>query len=143
MPLSSGIFNSEFANYDSDKKGQFRFLAGFETELDKNLTGAVQYYVEKSYNYSALQNPTFDRYRQLLTLRLRYSQWQQKLTFSLFAFYSPTDNDAYIRPSVSYRSDDHWLFSAGANLFEGQDQVSFFAQHQPNSNFWLRIRYSL
>lgn len=158
MPLAKGLFSSEFSFYNStqDPQGnnpainnsQFRFLLGYEQELVKNLTISGQYYLEITRDYAALkanssQPQAFvDEHRQLLTLRLRYTAMQQKLTWSLFTFYSPSDNDAYIRPSISYRKDDHWIFSAGANVFDGQDKFSFFGQHQDNSNGWLRVRYS-
>ncbi|MFT5163212.1 MAG: hypothetical protein ACI9FJ_001797 [Alteromonadaceae bacterium] len=156
MPLASGVFNSEFSVYNStsDSKGnnpfiangQVRFLLGYEQELVKNLTASAQYYLEKTSDYNAFEatspNPAIvvDEYRQLLTLRLRYTAMQQKLTYSLFSFYSPTDQDSYIRPSISYRKNDSWLFSAGANLFNGKDNFSFFGQHQDNSNIWARVR---
>ncbi len=134
MPLGSGLFNSEFSIYNSIEdsqgdnpqiaNGQLRFLLGYEQEVAKNLTASVQYYLEKTADYQP--QILVDEYRQLLTLRLRYTAMQQKLTYSLFSFYSPTDNDGYIRPSISYRKDDHWLFSLGANLFNGKDAFSFF-----------------
>ena len=67
---------------------------------------------------------------------------QQKLTWSLFTFWSWTDQDAYLRPSVSYRLDDNWEFATGANLFLGDDKHTFFGQHEDNSNAWMRVRYN-
>ena len=34
-----------------------------------------------------------------------------------------------------------WLFAAGANLFGGDDEHTFFAQFQDNSNLWGRVRF--
>ena len=74
-------------------------------------------------------------------MRLTYRAKQQTLTYSLFSFYSPTDHDVYLKPSIDYRYNDQWLFSTGANLFFGKDDYSFFGQHQDNSNAWLRVRF--
>jgi len=157
MPLGQGLFNTEFAYYHSlEDKGsnkanvansQIRFLLGYEQELMKNLTAGVQYYLEKTQDYDAMaaSSPApetlVDENRQLLTLRLTYRAMQQKLTYSLFGFYSPTDSDAYLRPSISYRQDDNWSYALGANVFLGKHEYSFFGQHQDNTNAWLRVRY--
>lgn len=157
-PLASGIFNVEFSYYNSieDSQGdkanipnsQIRALIGYEQEAVKNLTLGLQYYIEKTEDYNEFTRSNLfadeqvDQYRQLATMRLRYSTLQQKLIYSLFAFYSPTDNDSYIKPSIDYRYDDNFSFSAGANIFWGKDAYTFFGQHQDNSNVWLRARFT-
>lgn len=52
-----------------------------------------------------------------------------------------TDADGYIRPAVSYKLDDHWTASLGANLFFGRDAHSFFGQFRDNTNAYAAIRY--
>ena len=152
-----GIVNIEYSSYNSIENsqgsknaianGQHRLLIGYEREVIKNLTASVQYYLERTKHYQALvANSNYpaqlvDENRQLLTLRLTYSTKQQTLTYSLFSFYSPTDKDAYLKPSIDYRYNDQWQFSVGANIFFGKDDYSFFGQHQDNSNAWLRLRY--
>ena len=126
--------------------GQNRFLVGFEREVIKNLTASVQIYIEQTKHYdqfiahSATPETEVDENRQLLTLRLTYSTLQQQLIYSLFNFYSPTDKDGYLKPSITYRYNDQWLFSSGANLFWGEKKYTFFGQHQQNSNVWLRVK---
>jgi hypothetical protein len=159
--LGDGLINAEFSYYNSYSdtnalptnspekavNDQFKFLIGYEQELVKNLTASVQYYLEQTQNYDALKavSPFPDELvaenRHLLTLRLTHMALRQKLTSSFFTFYSPSDEDAYIKASVSYRFDDAWLFAGGTNLFFGKEQYSFFGQHQDNSNVWLRARY--
>lgn len=156
-PYFGGIFNFEYASYNSiedqqgnDNKianGQHRFLIGYERELAKNLTASVQYYLERTKDYHALIKNTplpeqvVNENRQLMTLRLTYRTQQQTLTYSLFSFYSPTDDDGYLKPSINYQYNDQWLFSAGANIFFGKNDYSFFGQHQDNSNIWLSTRF--
>lgn len=157
-PAFGGLFNSEIAVYNSieDSNGsdpfiandQVRLLLGYERELASDMTGAFQFYIEHTQNYQALKSTAavpdtlVDEYRQVLTFRLTHLSFQQTLTSSLFVFYSPTDKDAFIRPSVAYRYDDNWKFSSGANIFIGEKDYTFFGQHEDNSNFWLRVRYS-
>jgi len=156
MTLAGGLFNVEFSSYNSIEdnqgkdpfiaNGQNRFLLGFEREIFKDMTASVQVYVEQTKNYDELLAHSVtpavevDENRQLLTLRLTYTALQQKLIYSLFNFYSPSDKDGYLKPSITYRYSDQWSFSGGANLFRGDKEHTFFGQHQQNSNAWLRIK---
>jgi hypothetical protein len=156
-PLKGGIVNFEYAAYNSiedqhgDKvliaNGQHRLLIGYERELAKNFTAGLQYYLERTKHYQALVDNSLvpeqlvAENRHLLTLRLNYRAQRQTLLYSLFTFYSPSDKDGYVKPAVNYQYNDQWLFSAGANVFFGRHEYSFFGQHQDNSNAWLRVRY--
>ena len=156
-PFQGGIVNVEYASYNSieDSKGnneliangQHRLLIGYERELAKNFTASMQYYLERTKHYQALvDNSAVPEHlvaenRQLLTWRLSYRAQRQTLLYSIFTFYSLSDKDGYIKPSINYQYNDQWLLSAGANVFFGQDEFSFFGQHQDNSNAWLRVRY--
>ena len=156
-PFKGGILNIEYASYNSIEdsegsnnmiaNGQHKFLIGFERELAKNLTANMQYYLERTKQYQALvtnsQSPeqVVAENRHLLTLRLSYRALRQTLTYSIFAFYSPSDKDGYLKSSVNYQYNDQWLFSAGANVFFGEDEFSFFGQLEKNTNAWLRARY--
>lgn len=155
--LGGGIYSAEFANHRAlddlqgdnplIKNSQNRWLLGYEKELLSKLTWSVQYYVEHTQNHSELlqnsPNPQFEdkQYREVWTQRITYLSHQDKLTWSLFVFYSPTDEDRYWRPSLSYRYDDHWQFNFGANIFSGDYQHSFFGQFTDSSNIYSRIHY--
>jgi hypothetical protein len=157
-PLMSGLFNAEVVYYASrdDCSGidpavpndQLRLLLGYEREAVTNLTVAFQYYLEWMQDYGALiansLSPQFepDEYRQVVTNRLTYRLKQDKLTLSLFTFYSPSDSDFYIRSVVTYRYSDEWSLTGGANLFGGDKSHTFFNQFSDNSNAYVRFRYS-
>lgn len=125
---------------------QTRLLIGYERELKKNFTVSGQFYLEHTKNYASLlaANPLskalIHENRQVITLRLSYLTMQQKLRYTLFNFYSPTDDDGYLKPSVNYRYSDQWSYALGANIFYGKNKHSFFGQHQQNSNIWLRVK---
>ena len=156
-PFKGGIFNAEYASYNSTEdnqgannmitNGQHRFLIGYEREVAKNLTASMQYYLERTKHYQALKanSQTPDQLvaenRHLLTLRLNYRALRQTLTYSMFAFYSPSDKDGYLKPSINYQYNDQWLFSTGANVFLGKNEFSFFGQLENNTNAWLSARY--
>jgi hypothetical protein len=83
-----------------------------------------------------------DEVRHVLTLRLTQMLMNQNLMLSLFTFYSPSDNDVYIRPIVTYKMTDHWMITANGNFFAGEDDHTFFGQFRYNSNVNLGVRYS-
>lgn len=157
-PLGPGLFNAETSYYDSrdDRSGtnplipndQLRLLAGYEWEAKPNFTIGLQYYVEWTLDHGELMAnspfPQFepDEQRHLFTNRLTWRAGMEKYTWSLFTFYSPSDNDFYLRPQFTYRHSDQWSLSAGGNLFGGNNQHTFFNQLQDASNAYLRVRFS-
>ncbi len=156
--LGPGLFNAEVSYYISndDRDGdnpflpnsQIRFLAGYEWEAKANFTVGLQYYLEATLDYRALLAnsliPGFepDEHRHLLTSRLTYRSGRDRHVWSLFTFFSPSDQDAYLRPVYTYRHDDHLSMTAGANVIGGNDKHTFFAQLQDASNIYLRLRYN-
>jgi len=156
-PVGKGIGNVEFGYYDSrDDPGggnpfvansEFRFLVGYEQEIATDFTAGVQYYLEWMDDYSAYKRmlpagvPRRDEHRHVITLRLTKLLMNQNLKLSLFAYYSPSDADAYLRPNVSYKIDDHWTVEAGANVFLGNRNTTFFGQFEKNTNVYVAARY--
>ena len=157
-PLGKGIFNAEFAYHDSrdDSSGtnplipndQLRVLAGYEFEARPRLTVGLQWYLEWTRDYGSLLDNSFatqfepEERRHVLTTRLTYRTVRDRLTLSLFSFYSPTDDDYFLRPSATFRQSDSWTFTAGASLFSGDQDHSFFGQLEDNSNVYARARFS-
>lgn len=158
LPLGPGLFNAEVSHHDSldDSQGvdprtpnsQWRGLLGYEKELLTRLTGSVQLYFEHTQDYAALlrnsPNPEWEskQNRTLLTTRLTWRDARDRTTLSLFAFYSPSDEDGHLRPRFDYRFDDNLSLSAGFNLFFGEEIYSFFGQFEDNSNAYARVRYA-
>ncbi|MEX2498678.1 MAG: hypothetical protein WD397_07370 [Wenzhouxiangellaceae bacterium] len=156
-PLHTGILSAETSWYRSrdDLSGtdpflpnsQFRFLFGYEQEIVPDLTLGGQYYLERTLDFDALkrnQPPGFaapDENRHLFTLRATLMTHSQNVTWSLFTFASPSDQDAYFRGSWEWKATDAWYLTAGFNLFEGRDRDSFFGQFETNSNAYLGVRY--
>ena len=148
--LFGGIANAEFAWYRSlDDKGgndpnvpnsQLRGLVGFSHELVRDQTLGLQAYLERAVQYPDVGFT--DQNRWWLTARYTGLFLQQNLTLSLFAFYSPTEDDAYLRPKVSYKLSDEILLMAGGNVFLGAHDPTFFGQFEDNTNVYARVRYS-
>ncbi len=159
-PVGRGIGNVEVAYYDSrdDRHGdnpfvpnsEVRLLAGYETylpEIAKALNLGVQYYVEIMSDHGDYlrtlpppQQPD-DKARHVLTLRLTMLL-PNYLTLGMLAYYSPTDNDAYLRPKVTCKINDDWAAEVGANIFLGERSDTSFGQFRRNTNIYASLRYS-
>ena len=156
--FGKGIANAELGYYYSEddsggsnpfvNNSELRFLVGYEQELATDLTMGLQYYLEHMLDYGdyrrtlPLGAPSRDEFRHLITLRLTKMLMNQNLKLSLFGYYSPSDNDAYLRPSIDYKIDDHLSTQIGANVFFGRDDHTFFAQFERNSNIYVALRYA-
>ncbi len=156
-PALKGIANAEASYYDSRdddhgtnpliRNSELRFLTGYEQELFPNFTASAQYYLERMMDYDEYRENLpagmvqKDKNRHMLTLRLTKLMMNQNLELSLFNFWSPSDADGYLRPKATYKLDDHWTASIGANVFYGQRRDTFWGQFEDNSNIWASIRY--
>ena len=156
-PLYKGIANIEAGYYlspDSDNgnnplvnNSEMRFLLGYEQELFKNFSLGIQYYVEWMQDYNNYENslpqgsPKRDEARHLLTTRLTWLTLNQNLIWSLFTYYSPSDQDAYFRPKVLYKLTDHWSTELGGNFFVGEKIHTFFGQFENNNNVYAAVRF--
>ena len=155
--VAKGIGNLEFGYYQSreDQSGsdglinnsELRFLTGYSQEIAKDFNAAFQYYLEHMLDYSQYQNSSpqgldKDKNRHLLTLRLTKLLMNQNLTLSLFTYFSPSDKDTYLRPIVNYKATDNLSLEAGANIFFGDYNDTFFGQFQDNTNIYSAVRYN-
>jgi len=157
-PLGSGLLSLEAGHYvsDEDESGkdpfvpnsELRLLAGYEREVAKNLTAKFQYYLEYMQDYGHYKasleagQKARDEDRHVLTLRLTKLVLNQNMTLSFFAYFSPSDEDAYLRPMIKYKVTDSWLVMAGGNVFTGKEDHTFFGQFEKNTNVYAAVRYS-
>lgn len=155
--VAAGLGTFEISDYnsrdDSDgddpfiQNGEIRALIGYEQELAREFFGGLQFYLEHKKDYSNYQDslpagvPVADKNRRWITLRLTKLLMNQNLELSLFTFYSPTDEDGYIRPRVKYKVSDDWLVEGGANIFFGEKDYTFFGQFENNTNIYGAVRY--
>lgn len=158
-PAGDGLYNVEFAWHDSpdDRDGdnpnipnsELRFLTGYEQEAFRNFNVGFQYYLEWMQEYDAFESAyPFDpahipeEQRHVVTLRLTWRLLRDNLTLGMMAFHSPNEEDWFIRPTVEYRLSDRLFFNAGANIFDGERESSFYGQFEKDSSVFMRLRYS-
>jgi hypothetical protein len=152
-----GVVSLEAGYYDSldDRSGRdpvipnstVKYLAGYQRQLWTDFTAGFQYYDEYLLNYGPYRDtlpfgfPAQDRLRQLLTIRLTQLLRYQTLRLSLFAFYSPTDQDYQMIPEVRYSFTDALWGAVGANIFGGKRETTPFGQLDNNDNIYVTMRY--
>jgi hypothetical protein len=156
-PVGGGVAHVETGYLDSRddrdgenavvRNGEMRFLVGYERELAVDLTLGGQYYLEHVRHRAALIRTlpaggiAPDENRHVITGRLTWLTDGQTVTWSLFAFYSPSDRDGYLRPHVSYDLTDQWRAELGGNIFLGREDHTFFGQFEDNNNLYAALRY--
>ncbi|OQB36035.1 MAG: hypothetical protein BWY09_02066 [Candidatus Hydrogenedentes bacterium ADurb.Bin179] len=156
--LGKGVGSVEVGYYDSyqDQGGdnafinnsEFRVLLGYEREIARELTLGMQYYLEHMMEYGAYRNtlPFFmaarDQDRHVVTLRLTKLLMNQNLILSFFGYFSPSDSDAYLRPTINYKINDQFMIEGGGNIFLGNSRTSFFGQFQDNTNIYAGVKFS-
>jgi hypothetical protein len=168
--VAGGILWIEGGYYDSreDDDGTDYFvenssakgMIGFERQVATDFTGNIQVYsemmvdydnYEKSHTeYTAMMQmmqpdtpitPKDDEVRTVITSRWTKQLASQTVTLSLFGFYSPSDEDAYIRVSTAYKYTDELSLMVGGNIFEGNSPHTMFGQFDHNDNLYVKINY--
>lgn len=126
---------------------EIRFLIGYQRSPWSDTTIGFQYYGEYMRHYDRYEAtlpsgfPKRDRLRQVLTIRVMQSLKYQTWRLSLFAFWSPDDEDCYVIPEVTHRLSDELSLAVGANIFAGSSPDTFFGQLRDNDNLYFTARY--
>ncbi|MDD5156051.1 MAG: hypothetical protein PHF11_06200 [Candidatus Omnitrophica bacterium] len=124
-----------------------RFMAGYEKDLGNDLRVGFQYYYEQMLEYAAYkrsllpQDIAYDEYKHIITQRITKLFKNQTVKVSLFNFYSPSNNDGYLRFSVEYALTDQWKITSGVNIPWGAEDYTDFGQMKKNKNIFVRLRY--
>lgn len=148
MSLEGGYYHSPPMNGRAANTGNgLRVLVGYEIELGQDFTLGLQYYFEhhleeKKYNRGWSHGTSRARkFRDIGTFRITKLLLNQYLRISLYNFFSPTDQDGYLRWQTSYRVSDGVKINGGLNLFYGQDPFTFFNQFESSSNVYFGLRF--
>ncbi len=157
-PLAGGIANAEIGYYhspeDSDgsdrlvQNSMFKGLVGYEKDLGNDLKIGLQYQYDQTLDYGAYTRALlpgdyiWDQYRHLLTQRVTKFFKNQTVLVTIFNFYSPSNQDGYLRSSVAYDITDRWKVTCGVNIPWGADYYTDFGQMKRNKNIFVRVRSS-
>ncbi|HOP06179.1 MAG TPA: hypothetical protein PLF13_02705 [candidate division Zixibacteria bacterium] len=157
-PLLGGILWLEGGYFDSrqDRHGDDPLIPnssatgmiGFERQVARNLTINGQWQVDYMTDYDKFEAEMAgsgmyvrDEVRHLLTSRITRLLMRENLTLSGFIFYSPSDEDWYLRTSAAYKYSDELELAVGANVFDGSHESTDYGQFQKNDNVYLKMTY--
>jgi hypothetical protein len=131
----------------SVENSSLRYLAGYERQLLSDFNVTLQYYGEWMREHDAYVESVGgagaeDEFRHLWTARAEKMLHYQTIRVSVFAFLSPTDEDAHVRALVSYKVNDDVEVVIGANVFEGNSSTTTFGAFDEDDNVYTRLRYS-
>lgn len=149
--VEAGVFDSKESDYGKNRLVQdssVQYLFGYKRGFRNDFEVGVQYYLVQLLYYTPYKNSLLsgdyqdDLVYQEYTLRLTKFFADQTVNTSLFVFYSPVDNDAYLRPSISWKATDAWSVVFGGNIFFGHQNNADWAQYNGNSNLYGRLRYT-
>lgn len=75
------------------------------------------------------------------TFMARYDMMRETLHLEIFSYIGLDDEDALIRPKITYDFDDSFSILLGANIFVGERE-GMFGQYQDNSMVYTKIKYN-
>jgi hypothetical protein len=82
-----------------------------------------------------------DQFRNTATFLISKNYRRETITFELFSYYGFDDNDALIRPKITYDFADGFEILAGANIFLG-DGTGYFGQFEKNDMIYAKVKYN-
>jgi hypothetical protein len=151
LPLGDLVLRGEGAYYEGRyfqttaptspdatlQKNYLHYMAG----LDYTLAGiklSAQFIQERILEYeTGIQNKEVET---TMTFLAKKDFFREKLWLELFAYVGLNNEDALIRPKLSYSLADGMELQAGANIFTGT--AGRFGQYDANDMVYLKLKYS-
>jgi hypothetical protein len=120
------------------RRDYLHYLAGVEYSLWGATVGG-QLIQESILNYDnyIIQ----DRFRNTATFLISKNYRRETVNVELFTYYGIDNNDALIRPKISYDFADGFEILAGANIFFG-DASGYFGQFGKNDMIYAKVKYN-
>ncbi len=119
------------------EKNYLHYLIG----LDYSIWGAkvsAQFIQKIIFDYDPML--TLPEHHNMMTLLISKQYLNNTLTVELFSYVGLTDEDALIRPKITYSFADGFDIQVGANIFTGSRGM--FGRFHDNDMVYTKIRYS-
>lgn len=120
------------------EKDYLHYLVG----LDFSIAGvkfSSQFIQEAIMDYD--ENMLKEERENTMTFLARADLLRETLHLELFSYVGLTNEDALIRPKITYDFDDSFSIQLGANIFVG-DEAGRFGQYVDNSMGYMKLKYS-
>ena len=127
-PLADGTIEKDYLHY----------LVGVDFNIaDVKLSS--QFIQQSILDYNDLMSN--EKTENTMTFLARMDLMRETLHLELFSYIGLTNEDALIRPKISYDFDDSFSIMLGSNIFIG-DTDGRFGQYSDNSMIYTKIKYS-
>jgi len=120
------------------EKDYLHYLVGADFNIG-NVKLSTQFIQQTILDYD--ENITNSEFENTMTFMARYDMFRETVHLELFSYIGLTNEDALIRPKISYDFDDSFNIQLGSNIFVGE-QDGRFGQYQDNSMIYLKLKYS-
>ena len=120
------------------QKDYLHYLVGLDFNLGP-VKFSSQFIQQTILNYD--DNILNEKTENTMTFLARYDMFRETLHLELFSYIGLTNEDALIRPKISYDFDDSFSILLGSNIFVG-DEKGRFGQYGDNSMAYVKVKYS-
>ena len=120
------------------EKDYLHYLVGLDYSI-KGLNLSAQFIQEAIMDYDDLLKS--DKVQSTVTFRAQYNLLRETLHLELFSYIGLTNEDALIRPKITYDFDDSFSVLLGSNIFVGNENGRF-GQYHDNSMIYAKIKYN-
>jgi len=122
---------------NTDQRDYIHYLIGIDITPFWDIYTSVQFIQKAILNYD--DNIKDDEFDNTLTVLLRKTFLNETLTLEFFSYYSINNEDALIKPKISYKYTDELELTLGAYIFIGDDD-GLFGQYEDNSMVYTRVK---
>lgn len=120
------------------QKDYLHYLIGVDFSI-KDVKFSTQFIQEAILDYNEyIQNEELEN---TMTFLARYDLFRETLHLELFSYIGLTNEDALIRPKITYDFEDSFSILFGSNIFIG-DEKGRFGQYKDNSMGYVKLKYS-
>lgn len=120
------------------EKDYLHYLIGLDFSIG-NVKFSTQFIQEAIIDYD--ENMLKGKTENTMTFLVRYDLLRETLHLELFSYIGLTNEDALIKPKITYDFDDSFSIQLGSNIFVG-DEKGRFGQYRDNSMTYMKLKYS-
>ena len=120
------------------QKNYLHYLVGLDFNLGP-VKLSLQFIQQRILNYD--NNILNEKTENTVTFLARCDMFRETLHLELFSYIGLTNEDALIRPKITYDFDDSFSILLGSNIFVG-DESGRFGQYSDNSMLYVKLKYS-
>ncbi|NOY96946.1 MAG: hypothetical protein GXO81_11385 [Chlorobi bacterium] len=120
------------------KKNYLHYVAGLDFNIG-SVKLSTQFIQQAILNHE--ENMVDEKTENTMTFLARYDMLRETLHLELFSYIGLTNEDALIRPKITYDFEDSFSILLGSNIFVG-DGKGQFGQYKGNSMAYIKLKYS-